>query len=543
MKPTKEEFLQRAKDYAISRGGECLSTEYVSAKTKTQWKCGNEDHPIFETSFQIVSSQTWCTLCAIEINAKKATFSDGLDRAKAHAAKNGGECLSTEYKNARTNLQWKCKNDHIWESNLDHAVGRDRWCQQCAYDKALEKKFDVLAEEYALAKGGYAIVPIDRKVKTATNIIWKCDNENHKEWQATYRNVVEQKGWCPYCAGKFSPEEYLEKAKDYAISKNWICESNIYLKQSSLLLWNCSQHGKWQESYRNVVDRQGGCRQCREKLSPEEYLAKAKEYAILNGGKCISDKYTVQNNNLIWECSKHGKWESDYGNIVLCNRWCPTCFKENRNNEMLQKAIQYAKDLQGECLTTILNSAKDIFEWKCNNISHPAWKSKYNTVLGNKSWCPECGIYYHKENQCRKLLEYLLGFSLEKARPKWNINPRTNNLLELDGYNIDNKIAFEYQGRHHYQDNVFKNANQTLEVIQFKDSIKAQHCREQGITLIIIDGRKKRDTAKRMIKFLQELLHSYNLDYKTDIDLDEVEKIYNAARIEKCDNSTLVDLD
>jgi hypothetical protein len=99
------------------------------------------------------------------------------------------------------------------------------------------------------------------------------------------------------------------------------------------------------------------------------------------------------------------------------------------------------------------------------------------------------------------------------------------------------KVAFEYQGRQHYQDNVFTNQNQSLETIQFKDKIKAQHCLDRGITLIIIDGRTKRDTSKRMVSFLQELLDSYNLVYKKDIDLDEVEKIFNSARIEKCDNS------
>lgn len=460
-----------------------------------------------------------------------------LHKAHEHAKSKGGLCLSTEYKNAKTKLDWQCKNNHVWQSDYDHAINRDRWCKQCSYDKSLDKKFDVMAEEYAKNKGGSVILPDDRKVKTATMLTWKCANTAHKPWISNFRNIAQKGGWCPYCAGKFSKEEYLEKAKEYAISKGWQCISKEYIDQSSQLIWSCHKHGSWSESYSSLVNKSGGCKKCREQLTPEEYLEKSKQYAISQGGKCLSTTYKKQSKKLIWNCHEHGNWESSYGNIVINNRWCPTCFKEKQKSKMLEDAYIYARSLNGRCMTNEFNSVKDMFEWKCQNESHPSWKTRYDSVFTNKSWCPECGIYYQKENQSRKLLEYLLGFPLEKAKPKWNINPSTGNLLELDGYNEENKIAFEYQGRHHYEDNVFKNANQSLEIVQFKDKIKSAHCEKQGITLIIIDGRKKRDTSKRMINYLKEILNSHDLKYKIDINLDEVENIYNAARIEKCDNS------
>lgn len=544
-KITKQEFLQRAKEYAMSKGGECLASEYLTAKTKVKWKCANANHPIFEADFQIIYRENWCTLCGIEKNANKASLLNGLELAIAHALKNGGQCLSTEYKNAKTKMQWKCAEGHIWDSDYDHVVTKSRWCKQCGYNKALKKGFDKLAEQYAQLKNGYAILPVDRKVKTATVIKWKCSNPMHKEWEATYRNVVQKNGWCPYCAGRFSKEEYLDKAKKYAISKNGECLSNHYENQNTKLEFKCDNlnHKSWFSTYENIVHYNSWCKQCvyESKQSIRvEYLDKAKEHAISKGGKCLSNMYINNYTKLIWSCANpnHPSWEATYNNVVgTLQRWCPRCVGQFSAKEWIEKAKEHAHNLGGEFLSLTYTKSSDHYMWKCHNSLHKAWKCSMNNIINAKTWCPECGIYYQKENQVRKLLEYLLGFTLEKAKPEWNINPNTGFLLELDGYNETKKMAFEYQGRQHYEDNVFNNSNQTLEIIQYKDKIKSEHCRQQGIILIIIDGRKKRDTSKRMVKSLQKLLDTYNLEYKKDIDLDEVEKIYNAARIEKCDNS------
>lgn len=45
----KKEFYNRAVNYAKSKDGECLSTEYITAKTKMKWKCSNDKHPIWES--------------------------------------------------------------------------------------------------------------------------------------------------------------------------------------------------------------------------------------------------------------------------------------------------------------------------------------------------------------------------------------------------------------------------------------------------------------------------------------------------------------
>ena len=36
--------------------------------------------------------------------------------AKQVASRHSGECLSTEYINGQSKLEWKCSKDHIWQA-------------------------------------------------------------------------------------------------------------------------------------------------------------------------------------------------------------------------------------------------------------------------------------------------------------------------------------------------------------------------------------------------------------------------------------------
>lgn len=58
--------LKECQDLAISRGGECLSKEYINAKTNMQWKC-KENHT-WPATFKNIKKGSWCPFCGIEIN-------------------------------------------------------------------------------------------------------------------------------------------------------------------------------------------------------------------------------------------------------------------------------------------------------------------------------------------------------------------------------------------------------------------------------------------------------------------------------------------
>ena len=84
--------------------------------------------------------------------------------------------------------------------------------------------------------------------------------------------------------------------------------------------------------------------------------------------------------------------------------------------------------------------------WECKN-GH-TWVSTVFNIKNMDSWCPYC--LNKSEQKCRELFEQITGKKFPKIRPKWLINDRGNQ-MELDGYCEELKIAFEYQGKQHYE--------------------------------------------------------------------------------------------
>lgn len=74
-------------------------------------------------------------------------------------------------------------------------------------------------------------------------------------------------------------------------------------------------------------------------------------------------------------------------------------------------------------------------------------------------------------------------------RPDWLINPSTGYKLELDCYNEELKLAFEYDGELHDKDvDFFKNSSSQQ---RERDIIKDGLCKQHGIKLIRISYKDK----------------------------------------------------
>ena len=87
------------------------------------------------------------------------------------------------------------------------------------------------------------------------------------------------------------------------------------------------------------------------------------------------------------------------------------------------------------------------------------------------------------EKLCRKIVEGAMLETFPNRRPKFLKG------LELDGYNADLKIAFEYNGIQHYEyypDFFHKNGIEVFHQQQERDAQKKLICEKRGITLLII---------------------------------------------------------
>jgi hypothetical protein len=104
-------------------------------------------------------------------------------------------------------------------------------------------------------------------------------------------------------------------------------------------------------------------------------------------------------------------------------------------------------------------------------------------------WCPYCNTHV-SENICRQYFENIFGKRFPKSRPKWLIGTR-GRLQELDGFCQELNLAFEYNGKQHYDDS-FGYLDVTLQKRQADDENKRRLCLENKITLIEIPYTIKR---------------------------------------------------
>lgn len=139
---------------------------------------------------------------------------------------------------------------------------------------------------------------------------------------------------------------------------------------------------------------------------------------------------------------------------------------------------EMAKTKNCTLLSTKYKNQKQKLEFQCSE-GHVFHKD-FDKMLNQNQGCPICvrGI---SEELCR----YVLETSFNKKFNKTMFNFK-NHTLELDGYNEEHKIAFEYNGRQHYELTTMIKTNEELERRKYLDTLKLEYCHINNIKLIII---------------------------------------------------------
>jgi hypothetical protein len=98
-------------------------------------------------------------------------------------------------------------------------------------------------------------------------------------------------------------------------------------------------------------------------------------------------------------------------------------------------------------------------------------------------------------------LEHITGLRFPQGKPKWL--RECGKQLELDGWNEEAKIAFEYSGPLHYRwDPKVESRERFLQRIG-RDAYKKALCKQMGVALIVVDAQLPRD---RIYEYLQSRL-------------------------------------
>ncbi|MEE9378599.1 MAG: hypothetical protein V3V33_11270, partial [Candidatus Lokiarchaeia archaeon] len=307
-----------------------------------------------------------------------------------------------------------------------------------------------------------------------TKLIWQC-KEGHV-WKAK-PDHIKRGQWCPNCAGvkKLSIIEMQKLAN----KKDGKCLSEEYKNIHTKLTWKCKEGHIWKALPSNIK-KGHWCPSCAikritnaQKLTIKEMQKLAEE----KGGKCLSDHYVNARTKLIWQCKEGHVWKAKADHIKN-GHWCPKCAGVEKLT--LNDMHELARKKEGKCLSEEYINAQTKIIWQCKE-GH-IWKATPNKIQSGR-WCPLCSEGL-SERICRRYFEHIFNAKFPKSKFNWLFN-NEGNQLELDGYNKEWNIGFEYQGRQHYEFIPFFHRNkETFKKRRLDDKLKKKLCKLNGITLI-----------------------------------------------------------
>ena len=322
-----------------------------------------------------------------------------------------------------------------------------------------------------------------RFVDTKTKLHWRCA-EGH-EWSAIPQNVI-RNHWCMICGNERqgrAKAHTIEMMHRVAAAKGGVCLSQSYRNNLTKIRWRCKRGHEWEAVPSSIVGsggRKGSwCPICAGKLPKDSALQELKKLAASRGGKLLSARYQDARSHLRWRCANGHEWKA-IPDAVKRGGWCPICGGSYPLN--LAPMRKAARSFGGRCLSKEYVNSQSHIHWRC--AEGHEWKAKPGHVLEGH-WCPICsgGV---SERICRALLEHMTGVRFPKQRPKWLKNERGRQ-MELDGYVLSLRLAFEYQGPQHYSPRAFFHANaEAFQQRQRDDERKRRLCREHGVTLFEI---------------------------------------------------------
>lgn len=286
----------------------------------------------------------------------------------------------------------------------------------------------------------------------------------------------------------------FETALEIIKSKNGKCLTDHCINQYEKIDVQCKFGHQWKTNSKNIKSGRW-CPLCynarRSSLKIEGKINQIRQFLENKNGKLISEEYFGRYKPLIFQCQLGHQWQSNWSNIVS-GHWCHICSKEkiiagNKKGRKRPpiKYKYYLNDVQkiasnkgGVCLSTVISRR---LRFKCA-LGHE-WETSIGNIINANSWCPICASFLY-ERICRLYFETLFNQKFPTSYPPWLKNEKGNQ-LELDGYCGELGLAFEHNGKQHYQ-RIKSSWKDRFEQIQKNDQCKIDLCKQNNVTLIII---------------------------------------------------------
>ena len=278
---------------------------------------------------------------------------------------------------------------------------------------------------------------------------------------------------CSECSG--NKKLTIEKLYTLFKERGYTLVSSKYINRHQDLEYICSKGHKIKTKYDNFQRKREACKLCK-KYSYEELknIYEKHNYILLSS----YDEYKINTSYLSFKCPE-GHIHKNKLQYFLQGQKCKECGIKKGKEFQKHKYDFILKEFEKRGYTLISDnyeSRNKKLNYICSNghtvsITYGNLKSGYG--------CPHCPN--KSEQKCREIFEKYY------SKPFPNCRPDFMERLELDGYNEELKIAFEYNGRQHYEfvKGWHKKDEDLLNQIA-RDDLKKDLCIQHDIKLYII---------------------------------------------------------
>lgn len=265
-------------------------------------------------------------------------------------------------------------------------------------------------------------------------------------------------------------------------------KSTRFVLAKSPLRCECTRCGhNWRQSW-SELQRGTGCRKCGQrkaadsvKLTQKEVVKRLKK---LTTSIQIIDRYQGSMVPLKCLCKvcKH-VWYPVWAELSR-GHGCPKCA---RVNSMLSSS-EIAKRMQFRDIITLskYDGASASTLCVCKSCKYE-WRARWRDIIrkdGKGSGCPKCADSAN-EKEARSYLERITGWQFPKCRPSF-LKGFGKYPMELDGYNEEHRLGFEYQGQQHYFPLQHWGGSATFAAQKKRDDRKRHLCTYHGVQVIRI---------------------------------------------------------
>lgn len=373
---------------------------YINQRTPISLKC-LKHNKVFTKEPQVFLRGHGCDLCAKEefsTNLSKLT----LIEIKKFVTKIDGKCLSEEYINNETPIDFECDAGHKFKKSWSAVKNHLRWCPKCSPNKLIGESLTRLILEHLL------------ELKFPSVYIKEMEGLQLDGFNSRERIAFEYQGYQHYTENTHfhKNEERFKSQIERDNHKKNLCKKNKIIL-IEIFEFKTIRAGRIQIFVNQIKDK---LKELKLSFNHEPFelnlveLYRGKKSELYEQAKRIVEKKNGTLQKFIgaeskhtFTCSNGHKTTNRVLSVIIKSKAsCPMC-KSNSKYEALKKIIE---SRGGKLVENKLKPRgySEIYNWICNNGHKKKSKGQY---LFDGYWCSECQKEAQKINlNLKQLAEF-----------------------------------------------------------------------------------------------------------------------------------------